>query len=327
MALPFDTDLYDQIYLNISTELRAKFPQQQNEAILDWHRRLLFEFVSYIHDKYESETDAAIIQANIKNNKKRKNRLNQTNLQPTNTTMFDTNVERALDVVTQDPDFAVYLLYWWLPILISPTDYLQICLCIDNSTTPAEHVAIHKLDLKIQLGVFQLISINDIPIAMMTRTQFNTISNDPFVSSLFRQLQKLDEYNAGDYTIDTVKRAAVIDIAKPDPFQSSLSIAKILWNIKNTLQCMFISDLMLKSNLITTNLSVSKTSADRGRSNRKRFNSRKFMLEENTPSEMIAGVLQTVCISIFRTFYDYDQDTIDPSLFNYLILGQHDLVF
>ena len=57
--------------------------------------------------KYEPITEVKV-QAN-KKNKKKKDNTNVVLLIPLVNTMFNTNVERALDIVSQDSNFAVYI--------------------------------------------------------------------------------------------------------------------------------------------------------------------------------------------------------------------------
>ena len=68
---PFDVTFYDSVYLSISSELRAKFPQADDEDVMIWHKRLLHEFISYLQSKYEAEEVTIKVNANKKNNKKK----------------------------------------------------------------------------------------------------------------------------------------------------------------------------------------------------------------------------------------------------------------
>ena len=334
MTLPFTTDLYDTIYANISVELREKYPQTEGEDVITWYKRLLYEFMSYLQTKYEPLTVEVKVKANKKNNRKKSNPPTP-KLQPQDEIMFDANIERALDIVSQDSNCAVYLLAWWLPLLLTPADHAWVCLEIDCSATPAENVALKMIEMEICVTHFSLIAINGIPIETMTKRQFAALSADPFIKSIFKALEKQhsgsnssNSSNSSSYTQTSIKQASNIVFNGTDYFGNTMQIANVLWSIKNVVEPLFILGLSLKSNLIPLDLMVTKEKEDRHQSKRKRFNSRRFIkTEETTPAEMSAGVLQTLAISVFRTFYDYDASTIEPELFDYLFKDQHDLTF
>jgi hypothetical protein len=116
----------------------------------------------------------------------------------------------------------------------------------------------------------------------------------------------------------------------PNPYINSTKLAIILWRLKNIVEPLFISELTLNSTLLTSSssssggaLTVTKANADKQASQRKRFNSQKFISSSVATTEtMCVGVLQSLTISLFRTFYDYDAATIDPALFDYLFLNK-----
>lgn len=323
--LPFDVKFYDNLYLNISVELREKYPQHQDETLIDWHRRLLHEFMDYLHAKYEPEVVESKVQANKKNNKKKKTP-SVPNLKPTNVALFDTNVERALDIVTQDSDFACYLMAYWIPLLLNPSDYACMCLDIDGGGSPANTVRLHSIEVKMTLFNVKVLAINGYNIQSMTLPQFNHIYTDPFVNSIFRGLTGTPFYN-----LDMVKKASVVTLHPTDVQGNAFQTAGLVWKLKNIVKPLFIKELTLKSNLILEpdkKIAIAKVLSDRAKNSRKRFNARKFIkTEESTLEEMSAEVLQTLAVSCFRTFYDFDESTIDPELFDYLFKNKHTLPF
>lgn len=324
MSLPFSSTLYDQIYLNISSELRAQFPQANDEDLVSWHRRLLFEFISYLQSKYEAETVEPTVLANKKNNKKKQQN------EEVNTTLFDANVERALDIVTQDSNFAIYLLYWWLPILISAGDYVNLHIELNCSGTPAQHVALKSLALRFQLDCFELTEVNGVRAAAMTKKTFQ-MSSDAYVNSLFNTLHNLHTHVTTGankpYTLSSISSGGAVTHFS-DPMSGALHIANTMHSIKTILESLFISHISMTSNLIVDALSVNKTTEDRGKGKRKRFNSRKFIDNTTVSSEdMAANVMQSLMLSVFRTYYDFDEATISQDLYDYLFLRKHNLAF
>ena len=165
----------------------------------------------------------------------------------------------------------------------------------------------------------------------MVQSDFHTFASDPFLYSLLKRLQRIAGSRAGigvlEYNLSSIQKACNINTADPNPFVSALTLTNIMWNMKNIMQSMFISNITLYSNLAADDLIVSKTSTERQKNNRKRFNSRRFIKESSSESEMILGILQTLCLSIFRTFYDYDESTISQELYDYLFRKMHNLTF
>jgi hypothetical protein len=325
-TLPFNTTFYDTLYTSISSVLREKFPQKSNEDTLSWYKRLLYEFVTYLQATYEVETvSSKVPAANTKNNKK-KDQPQAVNFQPTNQTLFDANIGKALDLVSQDSNFAVYLIAWWMPIITSPTDTIEISLTVDSTSTLAANVKLQKLKVSFSWTQFRLISINNVAVIDLN----DLLLADPFIYSLVCNLHFMATGNKND-VLKSVQEVSTINMEpNPNPYINSTKLAIILWRLKNIMEPLFISELTLNSTLLTSSssssggaLTVTKANADKQASQRKRFNSQKFISSSVATTEtMCVGVLQSLTISLFRTFYDYDAATIDPALFDYLFLNK-----
>lgn len=322
MSYPFSTSFYDQLYSNISTVLKVEYPQQQDEDIMTWHKRLLYEFMSYVQAKYEPSTVDVKINPNKKANKK-KNNPNNTKFIPSDEPLFDTNIENALDVVSQDSNFAIYLIIQWLPLLLSTADYICLCVTIDMSGTPASNVALSSIEIKIELTKITILTINGIKPCHLKERYFDKIKSGPLIKTL---LKIINFYTSATTSFDyeSIRDNTVIQLDPVNIILNCFKIGEFLYKIKNVTKQLFIKDISLKSNLITENsgvLSVSKTNSEK--SQRKKFNGRKYIkTEEATTEEMASGIIQTLAISIFRTFYDFDKNTIDGELFEYLFYGK-----
>lgn len=306
MAYPFDETFFNKLYTSISTELKIAYPQQEGEGMYVWYRRLLYNFMGYVQAKYEPITENVKIQPNKKPNKK-KDQPSTTHITLSNETIFEQNIENCLDVVSQDSNFAIYLLIEWIPLLLSYDDYVTIRLRFDMSSTPASKIAITELTLRIDLQKIEILSINDKSLRSMKSNYYDIIKHDVYVKGLFKILSKysgVQNYNS-------------INLSTTDIISSSLKIGKILWEFKNLTACLFINEISLESNLIVESLTVTKDNTDK--SQRKKFNGRKYIKSvEVTDSEKASGIIQTLMISIFRTFYDFDKETIDQTLFDYM---------
>ena len=156
----------------------------------------------------------------------------------------------------------------------------------------------------------------------MKETTFNILNNDTYMKTIFKIIAQTKN-GSNLYSYYTIKNHANIDLGQANIFGNSFVIGRFLWNLKNLTQTLFIKDIVIKSNLILENsgeLTVSKSKADK--SQRKKFNGRKFIdISQVTQAEISSGVIQTLAISIFRTFFDFD-DTIPKELFDYLFNGK-----
>jgi hypothetical protein len=309
-TLPFETTFYDTLYLSISSVLREKFPQQPEEDLLTWHRRLLYEFVSYLQATYEPEVQVKI-PAGAKNDNKKKKDPPPPPIE--NQTMFNSNIENALNIVTQDPDFAVYLFAWWFPIITAPSDTITISLNVDCTSTVAAACQLRKVQISLSWFEFRLVAVNDADTT-------HAVLADPFVTSVFRAIQQ-NRLSSEQILKDPGK--TTMSVNDPNPYVNTTQIASVLWRLKNILQPLFISGISI-SGVDGADLTVTKDTTDK--QDRKRFNAKKYIKDDTvTPEQMSGGILQTVVLSIFRCFYDYDAATIDPVLFDYLFLKQNNL--
>ena len=319
MSYPFDTDFYDEVYSSISSELKIKFPQQQDEDIIVWYKRLLYEFMKYVQSKYESSSQEIKINPNKKGNKKKDNP-STSNFTPTNTALFETNIENALDIVSQDSNFAIYLLIEWIPLLIGVTDHVSVCAHIDSSETKANNIGLTSVEISFDLFNIRKILINGYNLSSISLNQYDSMSNDPFIKSMFKCINNII-YGDNSFDYDSIKNSSYVNLGT-DVISNSFKIGNLLYKIKNITQSLFIKSICLKSNLIVENsgkLEVTKEKSEK--SNRKKFNGRKYIDTETvTQNEISSGIMQTVMIYIFRTYYDFDKDTIDQKLFDYLFL-------
>ncbi len=318
MSYPFLTTHYDQIYTSISTELMSQFPKQQNETVIEWYRRLLYEYILYLQAKYESTTLDDKINPSQKPNQKKQNP-SETNFLPVNTNIFDTNIEKALDIVSLDSNFSIYLFIEWIKLLLNPGDYIRVCINIDQTGTHGPSIQLNSIEFEFELTKLKIISINRIHLDQMTEEYFDFIKFDPFLKSIFKIISF---YSRGTtvYNYNTISDVAIVYLSDTDIVTNSFKIGEILWKIKEITKPLFVNEIVLKSNLITDNngeLKVSKGNTEK--SQRKKFNSRKYIKSTQiTNNELASIVIQTLIISIFRTFYDFDPNNIDQNLFDYM---------
>ena len=319
IELPFDTTFYNILYTDVSYILKTEYPQQQDEPILEWYKRLLHEFMTYLQSQYEPST----IDTKVKPDKK----TNQKKDTPTKTyvleepTLFSGNVEKALEVVSQDSNFAIYLFAQWLPLLLKPTDWFSICLLVDCDGTPANSVILKKIEIKIEnyLSKITIESINGIKLSKIKELEYERMEHAPYMSAIFKTITKFAKGTTFS-DIDTLRSSYVTSFSIADYTNNSYKIARLLCGLKNITTSLFISELTIKSNLISENngeLKLNKGQAEK--SQRKKFNARKLLKAEDvTPDEMSSGILQTLSVQAFRTFFDFDKDTIDQDLFDYM---------
>lgn len=319
MSLPFDTTFYDTLYASVADVLKVEYPQKKSETIQDWYKRLLYEFMSYVQTQYEPFSVDNKVKPSKKSNRKRKNPKKKYNI--VNNSLFSTNVENALEVVSQDSNFAIYLFGWWLPLLMDPTDWICLCLRFDCSDTPASSIKLKSFEVKIDKMLSQVtfIGINGILFNTMTKSQFEKFNTDPFIKSIFKSIYHL-VHNTLDGDYISLRNANILNMNISDFQTNSFRIASFLYNLKNITQQLFMSELNLKSNLISENnheLKLTKSKIEK--SQRKRFNARKLLKESEVGNaEMSSGIIQTLCVQAFRTFYDFDKSTISKDLFDYM---------
>jgi len=325
MSYPFKTTFYDEIYTNISSVLMTEFPQQNNESITDWYKRLLYEYMSYLQAKYEPNSMDDKINPGVTPNKKKDNP-GTTNFTPQNETLFDTNLEKALDVVALDSNFSIYLFIEWVKLLLDVGDYIRVCVSMDQSGTHAENIPFTSIEFEFELTKLKIISINHIQLNNMSEEYFDFLKLDPFLKAIFRIISY---YSKGTtiYDYDTISDIAVVNLSPTDIVTNSFKIGEILWKIKEITRPLFVKEIALKSNLIVENngeLKVSKGNSEK--SQRKKFNSRKYIKSTQvTNAEMSSSIIQTLMISIFRSFYDFDPYNIDQNLYDYMF-NKKDLV-
>lgn len=318
MSYLFDTTLYDQIYSNISSELMTVFPIQSDETAIEWYRRMLYEYISYIQSKYEPDTLEDMIPTNVNANKK-KDTPNNIPFTPANETLFDTNLENALNIMTMDSNFSIYLFITWFPFLMSPDDWVRVCVKIDQSNTPGQDIPFSSIEFEYTITKLKILAINGISLELMKESYFDDLKLNPFLKAIFRIISL---YSKGStiFDYDTISEVAIINLSETDIVTNGYKIGEILWKVKEITKPLFVNEITLKSNLIVENsglLTVSKGNSEKAL--RKKFNSRKFIKStETSDAEKISGIIQTLMISIFRTFYDFDPASIDQNLFNYM---------
>lgn len=317
--LPYDCLDFDIIYSSIADVLKVEYPQNQDETLQSWYKRLLYELMKYVQEQYEPEETNDIIPAKNKNNKKKNNAPTPAITEP----LFDNNIDSALEIISQDSKFAVYLLSWFLPILVKPTDRFEICLFLNNSNTPAEHVALQSVEFSLTSGMFQLNfnRINGTNIQDITKAQYNQWIHDPFMRALFEILHKTVK---GDkfFSYESLKECTMIYYSGSYDLNSiqlwSFIVATFLWKLSELLKPLFVEEVVFKTNLEET-IRLTKHGKEVPR---KRFNARKYLNTETlTDDQVSAQILRTMFLSSFRTFYDYDKDVISDDLFNYLFKG------
>lgn len=310
MSLPFETTDFDVIYTTIAEVLKVEYPQKNNETILEWYKRLLYELMSYVQTQFEPKLETDVINSNNGNNKKKQNAQNKIS-EP----LFEDNIHNALEIISQDSNFAVYLFAWFLPILITTNDYLEVNINIENDE--GSFIDLHNLCLRFDMGIFKftLKTLNNKPLHSITPDQFNGYKRSPFLHTLFKTLNRICR-NTTDYSYDDVKKGfeLVYDYSI-DPQLWSFKIGDLLYHLTNFMKPLFISSIDFKTNLETEHIHLTKSKAVP----RKRFNARKYLnFNTLTSNETSAQIIRTLVVSIFRTFFDYDKDTISQELFDYL---------
>lgn len=61
--LRFKCNFYNEVYSRISSVLKEHFPQNQDEDMLSWYKRLLYEFLDYMNDANEPVTQDSKVNA------------------------------------------------------------------------------------------------------------------------------------------------------------------------------------------------------------------------------------------------------------------------
>jgi len=309
--LRFKCNFYDEVYTRISSVLKEHFPQNQDEDMLTWYKRLLYEFLDYMNDANEPVTLDSKVNSGTKTNKRKQKKKNKVILEPVSELQFDGAIEKALDVVSEDSNFAIYLLDSWLLLLMGPSDWIQVQLNFDLTNTPAESVQLKSITFKISLLKIEILTVNGKPLEDSKR------SGDPFLCRSIKSLRKGAEKATGQ-GIDPTKDSEVFLKGVHGPRQ----ICNFLWELKKTIEPLFLQGIVFKSSFNIEEVTISKTNAEKSKSSRKKFNSRKFIKATDVShNEMVAGILETLCISTFRTFYDFDETTMDQELYNYMFLG------
>lgn len=319
MSFPFDTIFYDTLYAGVADILKVEYPQQESESIQEWYKRLLYEFMSYLQSQYEPSTADEKVNPGEKTNKKKDTPTKTYSL--SEPTLFSGNVENALEVVSQDSDFAIYLFGWWLPLLITPTDWFCLCITIDCDNTPAQDIKLKSVQIKVDnmLSRVTIVSLNGGTLSSMSKSKYNKLNNDPYTHKVFKAINYL-MYSNANTDFESIRSAGVVNMNIADYQNNSFRFAEFLYKIKNLTKSLFISEISIKSNLIPENnneLKLNKGQTEK--TQRKKFNARKLLKAEDvSASEMASGILQTLSVQTFRTFYDYDALTIDQELFDYM---------
>jgi hypothetical protein len=190
---------------------------------------------------------------------------------------------------------------------------------MDQSGTHAENIPFTSIKLEFELTKLKILEINNIPLNQMSEDYFNFLKLDPFLKAIFRIISF---YSKGTtiYDYDTISDVAVVNLSPTDIVTNSFKIGEILWKIKEITRPLFVNEISIRSNLITENsgeLKVSKGNSEK--SQRKKFNSRKYIKSTQVSNaEMSSSIIQTLMISIFRSFYDFDPDNIDQNLYDYM---------
>jgi hypothetical protein len=327
MSFPFKSYDFDVIYTTVAEALKVKHPQNENENMTDWYRRLLYELMSYVHTQFEPEEIEEVIPPKNKNNKrKKKKNENQEELEEivedTIPPLASESIERSLEIIYQDSNFAIYLLSWFLPILVNLTDSFQINLTIDNSETPAEDVSIHHINILLENGIYKAtLCINGVKLNSLTYDQYMMYSADPFFNT-FLKATNFFQYGDSFHSYHSVIGINAIECDCHEPQKWSFRLCRFLWEIKNMLTPLYIDNIGFVTNLEPAEpIVLKKEKESKKLGKRKRFNEQKYLSSETiTQDAMTAQIIRTLIISTFRTFYDYDPLTINEDLFGYLFL-------
>jgi len=312
---PFKSTDFDIIYTNIAESLKSTYPQNE-DSLQIWYKKLLYELMSYVQSEFEPEEIEEVIKPKNKNNKRRKKKKDVNSKAIVGESIFTDTIDRCLEIIYQDSNFAIYLLSWFLPILVKVTDTFEIDINIDNSETPAENVILRHVHLLIEQGIFKItILINGIDISYLTKKQYESFMLDPFLSQF---LKSISLFKTG--TTETYVNSNVISYDGCDPQLWSFRLSRFLWDIKNVLTPFYIDNIEFKTNLepeVVTKLTKEK--ANKNKNNRKRFNEQKFLTSETvTQDQMASHVIRSLIVARFRTYYDFDEDTISVDLYDYL---------
>ena len=313
---PFESHDFDVIYTYIAETLKVKYPQQQNETIVLWYRRLLYELLSYVQSQFEPVETETIIPPKNKNNKKKQNSSSPDIVEP----LFSENIERALEIIYQDSNFAIYLLSWFLPILVSNTDTFKIDITVDNSDTPAETVSVKSVNILLEQGMFKAsIYVNGKKINSLSENEYNTFSTDPFLSA-FLKAAHFFEFGNINCSYESTRNINMIFDFSYDPQMWSFKLCRFFWSVKNILAQLYIEEIDFKTSLEPATVTIlKKNKSNKNKNSRRRFNEQKYINTSMvTEEQMSAQIIRTLVISTFRTFYDFDEETISPELFGYL---------
>lgn len=318
MSLPFDCQYYDDVYTAVSTVLKDFYPIQPNENILSWHRRLLYSFLAYLQAKYDPVQSTPVVDASVKTNKK-KDKPDNTNFTPANEPAFGSSVEKAMEIVFQDSDFAVYLLAWWLPLLLlDESQWIDLTLTMDNANTVAQSVQLKNICIRIQLTQLTIKTINDIP---LSDAAMIILSSDAFVGSILSKLNQLVRN-------DTLSFADTLYDDQTNPTEMPFKIASYIWFIKEVTQSLFIETINIQTNINSAAVSVENiTKSSEAKNSRKRFNARKLIQgNQLNTAEITISIIESLSVCLFRTYFDYDESSMPSELYAYMFLGA-DLVF
>jgi hypothetical protein len=312
---PFKSQDFDIIYTNIAETLKVSYPQN-GDSIQDWYKRLLFELMSHVQSEFEPEEIEEVIKPKNKNNKRKNKKKDINSKAVVQESIFTDTIDRCLEIIYQDSNFAIYLLSWFLPILVKLTDTFEVDINIDNSETPAENVVLRHVHLFIEQGIFKVtILINGIDISHLTKSQYESFSIDPFLSQFLKSISLFKTGGSETYVTSNV-----ISYDGCDPQLWSFRLSRFLWDIKNVLTPFYIDNIEFKTNLepevVTT---LKKDKANKKKNNRKRFNEQKYLTSVTaTQDQMASHVIRSLFVATFRTYYDFDEDTISVDLYDYL---------
>lgn len=315
--LPFNCVDFDIIYTNIATILKNEYPQQVNETQNEWYKRLLYELLSYVQTQFEPINTTEIIDAKNKNNQKK-------NDAPAVTipSLFTDNITRAIEIIYQDPNFAIYLLAWFMPILVEPTNTFYTDVVIDNSDTVASNVIIKNVGLWFETGIYKItLTVNGKELNTLSFYDYLDFQSDAFGHSFLKAIH-LFRFGSSECNYENIRLIDSIDYDNSHPQIWSFKLARFLWDIKNIICSLYVSDLTFTTNLSSTIVNLKKPKkTDVGV--RKRFNEQKYLTAASVGAEeMSAQIIRTLIIATFRTFYDYDASTISSELFGYLFLNK-----
>lgn len=315
---PFDTTAYDILYSKVSEVLKTEYPQDEQETELEWYKRLLYEFITFLQTQYEPTTDQEKVSPSFLTNQKKTNPTINYNIP--NQDLFSENIEKALNILSQDPSFAIYLIGWWLPLMVFPNDWFNIHIEIDNTDTPAHTIKLTNIDIKIDQMISRLsiTNINNKSINIMSVSELTNLIADPYIYRIFQSLSYVI-YNTHRISAEMISSIRTVTLPVQDIQQNSFKIATFLYKLKNLTKTLFISGIEITTELnnTTQRLSLKKTPIEKKQ--RTKFNARRLIkITDTNTAEISASLIQTLFVQAFRTFYEYDKNSISPSLFDYL---------